>query len=185
MLKRVIIGQVLLIICCIIYILWWYRGFRPESTVSRVGGVNGILLFLTMAFGAAGLALTLISLPRSADPIINPMYIIIAGIVGYVVLLLITKVGFQRAVTTELFLITGWTMLEVAVVNRLNAAGNLSLTGMIVIMAVIAIAFLISMILYVAYYRMDEMKAFYAAMVPLVTEGATMALLVGMMLRKA
>ena len=185
MLKRVIIGQVLLIICCIIYIIWWYRGFRPGSTVSRVGGINGILLFLTMAVGVAGLALTLISLPRSAEPMINPMYIVIAGIVGYVVLLLITKIGFHRAVTTELFLITGWTMLEVAVVNKLNAAENISLTEMLVMLAVIVVAFLISMILYVAYYRMDEMKAFYAAMVPLVTEGATMALLVGMMLRKA
>lgn len=87
--------------------------------------------------------------------------------------------------TTELFLITGWTMLEVAVVNKLNAAENISLTEMLVMLAVIVVAFLISMILYVAYYRMDEMKAFYAAMVPLVTEGATMVLLVGMMLRKA
>ncbi len=184
MLKRVIIGQVLLIICCIIYILWWYRGFRPGSTVSRVGGINGILLFLTMAVGVAGLALTLISLPRSAEPMINPMYIIIAGIVGYVVFLIITKMCFQRAVTTELFLITGWTMLEVAVVNRLNAAGALTMNEMIIMLAVIMVAFIISMILYVAYYRMDEMKAFYAAMVPLVTEGATMAVLVGMMIKK-
>ena len=44
---------------------------------------------------------------------------------------------------------------------------------------VIAAAFIISMILYVAYYKMEEMKAFYAAMVPLVTEGLSMAVLVG------
>ena len=34
------------------------------------------------------------------------------------------------------------------------------------------------MILYVAYYRMEEMKAFYAAMVPLVTEGLSMIILI-------
>ena len=39
---------------------------------------------------------------------------------------------------------------------------------------VIGLAFTISMVLYVAYYRMEEMKAFYAAMVPLVTEAAAM-----------
>ena len=32
----------------------------------------------------------------------------------------------------------------------------------------------------VAYYRMEEMKAFYAAMVPLVTEAAAMTILIGM-----
>ena len=43
---------------------------------------------------------------------------------------------------------------------------------------VIAAAFVISMVLYVAYYRMEEMKAFYAAMVPLITEAAAMAVLI-------
>ena len=46
--------------------------------------------------------------------------------------------------------------------------------------AVIATAFTISIVFYVAYYRMDEMKAFYAAMVPLVTEGVSMAVLIGL-----
>jgi len=33
---------------------------------------------------------------------------------------------------------------------------------------------------YITYYWMDEMKAFYAAMVPLVTEGVSMAVLTGL-----
>ena len=48
-------------------------------------------------------------------------------------------------------------------------------------LAPIAAAFVISMILYVAYYKMEEMKAFYAAMVPLVTEAAAMAMMVAAM----
>jgi hypothetical protein len=36
-------------------------------------------------------------------------------------------------------------------------------------------AVVVSMILYVLYYRMEEMKAFYAAMVPLITEATSMA----------
>ena len=47
---------------------------------------------------------------------------------------------------------------------------------------VIAVAFLISIVLYVAYYRMDEMKAFYAAMVPLITEAVAMGILTGIVL---
>ena len=44
---------------------------------------------------------------------------------------------------------------------------------------IIAAACIISLILYVAYYQMEEMKAFYAAMIPLITEAAAMAILVG------
>ena len=71
-------------------------------------------------------------------------------------------------------------MLETAVINQLNADGTLGETGFTIMCVIIAAAFIISMILYVAYYKMEEMKAFYAAMVPLVTEGAAMVVLVCM-----
>ena len=54
--------------------------------------------------------------------------------------------------------------------------------GFAVMCIVIAAAFLISMVLYVAYYRMEEMRAFYAAMVPLITEAAAMAVLIGIVI---
>ena len=69
-------------------------------------------------------------------------------------------------------------MLETAVIDQLNAQGVLGDRGFAIMCVVIAAAFIISMVLYVAYYKMEEMKAFYAAMVPLVTEGASMAVLV-------
>ncbi|MBR3174958.1 MAG: hypothetical protein IKF55_03710, partial [Oscillospiraceae bacterium] len=58
--------------------------------------------------------------------------------------------------------------------------GALSSTRFAVMDAVIAVAFIVSMVLYVAYYRMEEMKAFYAAMVPLVIGEVTMITLVVM-----
>ena len=57
--KRILIGQILLIICCIFYLVWWYRGYRPGVVVSRTGGVNGVLLLATAAFGVAGLICSL------------------------------------------------------------------------------------------------------------------------------
>ena len=57
--RRVIIGQILLIICCVFYILWWYRGYRPGVTVNSVGGLNGMLLLMTAAFGLAVIAAVL------------------------------------------------------------------------------------------------------------------------------
>lgn len=39
--------------------IWWYRCYRPGEAVNRVGGVNGILLLSTAAFGIAGVVLSL------------------------------------------------------------------------------------------------------------------------------
>ena len=70
----------------------------------------------------------------------------------------------------------------IGVVGRLYAAGALENGSFLAVCMVIAAAFLISIVLYVAYYRMEEMKAFYAAMVPLVTEAVTMGVLVGIVI---
>ena len=85
--------------------------------------------------------------------------------------------------TAELFLIVGWTVLEMTVINRLNAAGFQTDQGYFIQCFVIAAAFLVSMVLYVAYYRMEEMKASYFAMIPLMTEAAAMTVLPGIILK--
>ena len=176
--NRIILGQILLILCCIVYLVWWYRGFRPGITVNRIGGMNGALLAITAILGISGVVFSL--LPSDKDVLwkTNPLFIIAGGIIGYIVLLFVTRYMFDRVVTSELFLIIGWTMLETAVINRLNAEGMLGETEYTVMCVIIAAAFIISMIMYVAYYKMEEMKAFYAAMIPLITEGAAMAVLV-------
>ena len=180
--RKVLTGQILLILCCVFYLIWWYRGYRPGVSVDRVHGLNGVLLLITAAFGVAGLAFSVMRIPEIQTPKIRPMATVIVGIIAYFVLLLITRVVFQRIVTTELFLIVGWAVLEMTLINRMNAGGILSDRSFAVLCAVIAAAFVISMILYVAYYRMEEMRAFYAAMVPLITEAAAMGVLVGITL---
>lgn len=174
---KVIIGQVLLVVCCFFYLIWWYRGFRPGVTVNRVGGINGALLLVTAVFGIAGLVLSLMPVPEDLPRKISSVYIVGGGVIAYLGLLLLTRYVFQRIVTTELFLIVGWTMLEMVVITKLNAAGALSDGRFCFMCCVFAIAFVISMVLYVAYYRMEELKAFYAAMVPLVTEAVSMIIL--------
>ena len=181
--RQIIIGQVLLIICCIFYLIWWYLGFRPNTTVNRMGGINGILLLLTAIFGISGISFSLLPTPETVNTQYRQLLIVVAGIGAYILLMFITKTMFNRIVTSELFLIVGWTMLELSLLNRLGGSGLLSGSGLVAVYIVIAIAFVISMILYVAYYRMEEMKAFYAAMVPLVTEGISMGVLVWMLLK--
>ena len=174
--RNVLTGQALLIVCFVFYLIWWYRGYRPGVSVDRVRGLNGLLLLLTVAFGIAGVALSL--MPGTVDALkIKPATILIAAVALYILLLIVTRLIFRRAVTTELFLIVAWTALEAQVVNSLNASGALSDGRTPVMICVLALAFAVSLILYVAYYRMEEMKAFYAAMVPLIAGQLSTALL--------
>ena len=175
-------GQILLIVCFVFYLIWWYRGFRPGTSVNRIRGLNGVLLALTAAFGISGVVITLLSdcIAASGMLKISPTTILIAGIAAYISLLLITRFGFGRIVTSELLLIVAWTMLEVWVIDVLNGMGSLSATRFAAMNAVLASAFIVSIILYVAYYRMEEMRAFYAAMVPLATAEVCMTTLFGM-----
>ena len=177
--KTIITGQILLILCCIVYLIWWYRGFRPGIYVSRAGGVNGVLLLITMVLGFAGVVFSLMPAEKIREPLVSQVMIVICGIATYFILLVVTKVFFNRVVTTELFLIVGWTMLETIVTNRLYAIGSLGGKSFSAIIVIIAAAFLIGIVLYVAYYRMEEMRAFYAAMIPLVADAIAMSTMIG------
>ena len=179
---KAVSGQLFLIICCIFYLIWWYRGYNPAAPADRVCGVNGMLLSITTMTGMVGLILTLMPIKHTVPLRFNQMVAVLIGIAAYIILMIVTKYGFNRMVTTELFLIVGWTLLEMTFINRLYAGELLSGGRFNIMSVVIAMAFVISMVLYVAYYRMDETKAFYAAMVPLVTEGVSMGILVAMMI---
>ena len=180
--KKILAGQILLILCCAFYLIWWYRGYRPGTSVNRMSGVNGILFFITAALGIAGIICSLGRVEQRTEPKLIPVAITAGGVFAYFTLALITRYLFQRIVTTELVLIVGWCVLELTVINRLCAAEILSDRGFAVMCAVLAAAVVVSMVLYVAYYRMEEMKAFYAAMIPLVTEALSMAVLTLIML---
>lgn len=177
--QKILTGQLLLILCCIVYLIWWSVSFRPGESVNRIGGFRGILLLITAACGMVGAILTILGIngvPADAEKW-SGMLICGAGIVVYIALALITGLGMKRPITTELVLIVGWTAMELCAVNALNGAERLADGRMPVMTVVIAAAFAISMVLYILYYRMEAWKAFYLAMVPLITEGVSMAVL--------
>lgn len=183
---KILIGQILLIICCAFYLIFWSLSYRPDVTVNRTGGMSGLFLLITAVCGLSGTALTLYginTLSPARTPKLNGAAIIAGGVILYIVLLLITRFALNRPVTTELVLITGWAMLELSVVNVMQAADIFSGGSFFAACAVIAAACVISMILYVLYYRMEPVRAFYAAMVPLVTEAVAMGIIFFMMVR--
>jgi thiamine biosynthesis lipoprotein len=177
--ERILTGQICLIICCVLYLIWWSVSYRPGEEVSRATGPRGILLFCTAAAGIVGIVFCVYGMNSVSTVNEAPLsggIICLAGIAAYIVLLLITKIGFHRPVTTELLLITGWAVLELCLINAAYGAGALNKSMYVVTTAVIAAAVVISLILYVLYYRMEAWKAFHAAMVPLITEAVSMAL---------
>ena len=183
-LQRVLVGQILLVVCCIVYLIWWSVSFRPGQEVNREGGFRGILLLVTAVSGLAGVYLSVIglnALPKGTAKLSAPG-IFLAGIALYAAMLLITAKCFSRHVTTELVLITGFLVLELSVVSALNAAGSLSDGRFYAMLAVSIAAYIAGMILYVLYYRVEPVRAFYLAMVPLAADGIAVLILILLML---
>ncbi|MCR5234199.1 MAG: hypothetical protein K6E53_09855 [Lachnospiraceae bacterium] len=181
--RHMITGQALLIVCCIFYMIWWYRGYQPNVEADRIGGLNGCLLLITAVLGVSGILFSLMPTPETVGTKYRQMYIIVGGIAAYIILMMITKYVFGRIVTSELFLIVGWTMLELSLLNRLSGSGLLSGTKLLIVYVSIVLAFITSMVLYVAYYRMEDNAAFYSAMIPLVTEAVSMGVLIMMIFK--
>jgi hypothetical protein len=183
--QKIIAGQSFMIGCCVFYLLWWRLSYRPDVSVNRVSGINGLLFALTVLCGLAGVILSLSG--SGALPAVHPRrlktaQILIGGVIAYVILLGLTSSLFHRPVTTELFLITAWTMMEVSLLNALEGASVITSGRCTAGFCIIAAAAAVSLVLYVLYYRMAPMRAFYAAMVPLITEGISMGVVLALML---
>lgn len=178
--NQVIAGQIILIICCVFYLIWWSISYRPGTEVNKVAGVRGVLLAAAALCGLAGVVMSAMwagSVPSGGSKLTGTT-VALAGIIAYIALLLITKYLFGRQVTTELILIVGWVVLEVTVLLALKRSGGIGSGGSVFMAVVIACAAAVSLILYVLYYRMEPERAFRAAMVPLITEAVSMAALV-------
>lgn len=173
--KKIIYGNLVLIVCCAFYLAWWILAFRPEGasggmkTKLLLGGafITGILAIYLTVSGIRGVSNTTELIPART--------IIITGIVVYIVLLLVTSIAMKRPVTTELLLIIGWAMLEISAVNVTYGGGNIGHSTAIVLCTVIIAAVVISMICYMLYYKLEADTGYYTAMVPLITEAAAMA----------
>lgn len=172
-----IAGQAVMVLCCILYIIWWYRCYRPGTLVDRTHGFNGILLFLIIVTGFSGIALSFQNLPFNGKLLIADDLHLSATAAVFIFMLVVTLFIFRRSVTSELFIITIWTAVETAVCNRMYAGSLIGKGSYITGLIIIALAFCVSMIMYVLYYRMEENRAFYAAMVPLVAAAFTAAAL--------
>ncbi len=174
--KEVTFGNWMLLICSIFYLAWWLITFKPPAPKGSIPGT--VILIGAFASGLFGIYQILRAITHFDGDVVNAgipgIMLIIGGIILYLVLLFTTRAVFHRQVTSELFIITGWALLEIAVVNFAWRIDALHTGGFFVWMGVILLIALISLICYVLYYKLPYEKGYIDGCIPLVLVGLTM-----------
>ena len=177
--KEITVGNWMLVACSVFYLAWWLITFRPPAPKSSVLGT--FLLIGAFATGLLGIYKMLKGITTFKGEIENTgipgIVLITGGIILYVALLILTRVIFHRQVTSELFIIVGWAVLEIAAVNFSWKIGVLQSAGFIVWAVTILIIAVISLICYILYYNLPYVKGYIDGCIPLVLVGAAMLIM--------
>lgn len=175
-------GNLLLLICMIFYLVWWIVTFRPNSTDGGlIGAISILVAFIT---GVAAIVLLSTGINLISQETVRGLqvkFILLGTAAIFVLMLLITSVGFHRIVTSELMIIHAWVALELSAAVVLYGAGHFGPGRAAVLAVLLGIAFIVSMICYVLYYRMGEAASYRVGMVPLIMGAVVTAVFLGEM----
>lgn len=179
--SQLVRGHVALVVCSVLYLIWWWAFFRPEGAKpagawravaiacivgAAVAGVIGVI----QVVGGTGELGDAAATTGSAGFHVPGWTIASGGVLAYAALLALTAKAFGRQPTTELFLIVGWATLELTMINALSASGAAQ-AAVVVLLVLVVLLFVASMVCYVLYYRLDPWPAFVDGCVPLVAVG--------------
>ncbi|MCR4655166.1 MAG: hypothetical protein K5770_02910 [Lachnospiraceae bacterium] len=178
--EELIYGNRSMITCVICYLAWWIITFKPPAPKGTLTG--SLFLIGAFIFGIGGIFLIAHAMIRLMErEIINPfipMWIIpVAGILFYVILLVLSSGLLHRPVTSELLIIIIWTVLEICFVGTMYRYGFIENGVLSALIAGIIIVTIISMICYLLYYKLEYVKGYYDGMVPLMLTGIMMAVI--------
>ncbi|MCD7982282.1 MAG: hypothetical protein LUF32_08240 [Clostridiales bacterium] len=165
--KQILTGNFFLILCCAFYLAWWMIAFKPVGAVK--GMKSGWLLLPAVVFGVVAI-LQIVrgsGVADSQSALFSQTAVLIGGVIVYIVLLVATRLLLNRQVTTELFLIVGWTVLMFLEVNALFAQGQYSRAAVIVMLVITVIAAAVSLVCYLLYYNLNSVRGYVDGMVPL------------------
>jgi len=175
--QRILFGNVGFAVCCVFYLAWWVLAFRPTNPIQ--GFRTGWLLIPAAITGIAGVVLIIRgALDVGFDHLLfRDTWVVVGWVAAYIVLMLVTSRVWQRPVTSELLLITGWTALALVEVNALFGAGALSHTTSLVFVLVIAVVLVGCLVCYTLFYRLGPLPRFVDGMIPLLATGLVMVAL--------
>ena len=170
-------GCLALVLCCVFYLIWWSAAFHPARQYPMRPKV--ILFLCTLAAGIVGVVCTVwgIRTLPAERPGLSAALIAVIGVIAYIILLYVTNRFLHRQVTTELFLITGWAVMEVCVMNSLYRAAVLDAPAALLWSGIILFTAAAALLCYLAYYQLPPEEAFRDGMIPLLSVGFLMAML--------
>lgn len=173
--KQILWSNILLIICCAFYLVWWLLAFKPNGASN--GAKTGLLLIPAFVAGILAVILAVKGiLSASTGAALFPKGTLLwGGIAALLVALIITSWFFKRPVTTELFLIVGWAVMALSEINVLYGLCRFSYSRATIFAVVIGIATLISLVCYVLYYNLGDLAGYFDGMVPLLLAALVMA----------
>ena len=173
--KEIFQSNILLVICCAFYLIWWLLAFKPTGAIK--GMRTGWLLVPAFAVGLAAIFLAIKGI-LSASIKVNLFpggMLLWGGVAAYLVLLAVTRLLFKRPVTTELFLIVGWAVLTLSEINALYGIGRFSHGLAAGFTVVVGVAALISLVCYLLYYNLGNRAGYFDGMIPLLMVALVMA----------
>jgi len=173
----IVIGEILLVVCSLCYLVWWTITFRPSVRTPPGGG--GLFLAGAVLGGLGGLVLLAVGiaalLPKASSPALGAT--IVGGVLVGALLLYVTSSVAHRPVTTELPLIVVWATVQLAAGITLRTAGVLGAPAASAWIVATAIATLVGLACYLIFYRLDPIPAYWVGMVPLAVDGVVAAIL--------
>lgn len=178
--KALLFGNRSMIACVICYLSWWIITFKPPAPKNSPAG--NVFLMGAFLFGIGGIFVISHGILRMVDrQVVNPFIptwmIPVAGIGVYAILLFITSSLLHRQVTSELFIIIGWTVLETCLVCTMFKYGIVRKEQLIALMFGIIVVMVLSIICYLLYYKLEYVKGYYDGMAPLVLTGIMMVII--------
>ncbi len=182
--RQILTGNFMLIICCAFYISWWLIAFHPTHAVK--GMRSGWLLIPAFIFGIWGVVQVAngTNTDTGISLILSRTGILIGAIIAYVVLFAGTLFFLHRQVTTELFLIVGWTALMLMELDTLYGLGEFREMTAVLLMVITVIAGVVSLLCYLLYYNLDAVKGYIDGIIPLGLAGIMMIVFsVGVVIR--
>lgn len=165
-LKQLFAGNIALVICMVLYLIWWTIVFKPGG---HAGVFTTACIVLASLAGLAGVILTIQGIGGCQTIVHNipGVAITVGGIVVYIALLALTYLLMERPVTTELILIVGWGVLELSAINALYGSGQFGLTLSVILAVVLVAAVIAFLICYLQYYKLEGTAGWIDGMVPL------------------
>jgi hypothetical protein len=166
-------GHLLIVLVGVFWSIYWTRDFSAEASATPLSGVLalaatlcGLGAFLLIPASIPALPLGTVRMPFPLPNI--PLW----SAAFFVLWLLASTLLFRRPVTSELFLVPLWAVLEACVLYGLASSGWLNGRQTVTLAVLTAVAFLAGLVCYLLHYHLDEHGRYINGLVPYAFIGA-------------